>query len=157
MGHLSRDLLRDAGEHLIDVLDPSLVRLLGEADAWAYDIFALSDATRGRPLAPFAFWALCQLGCVEALSLDSRRLMRFLTAVESSYDPELPYHNNVHAADVCQKIYVLLAGGGRRGTVEDKESCAAAVLAAAVHDFGHVGVTNAFLVATEHPLAITYR
>ena len=65
--------------------------------------------------------------------------------------------SNVHAADVVQRVFTLLTHGGRKGLLADKAACAAVVLAAAIHDYGHLGVTNAFLIATEHPLAITYR
>ena len=65
--------------------------------------------------------------------------------------------SNIHAADVVQRVFTLLTRGGRKGLLADKVACAAVVLAAAIHDYGHLGVTNAFLIATEHPLAITYR
>ena len=88
----ARDIARQAASPAVDVLDQGLARLLAESDSFAYDIFALADATQGRPLAPLAFWALCQLGCVDSLGFDARRLMRFLTAVEDGYDPVLAYH-----------------------------------------------------------------
>lgn len=64
--------------------------------------------------------------------------------------------SNVHAADVTQRVFTLLTRGGRKGLLADKVACAAMVIAAAIHDYGHLGVTNAFLIATDHPLAITY-
>lgn len=89
---LARDIARQAASPAVDVLDPGLARLLAESNLFAYDIFALAEATQGRPLAPLAFWALCQLGCVDSLGFDARRLMRFLTVVEDGYDAGLSYH-----------------------------------------------------------------
>ena len=35
-------------------------------------------------------------------------LLNFLTTLEEHYMKSVPYHNNLHAADVTQSIHVLL-------------------------------------------------
>ena len=139
------------------ILEPPLVDMLQTAGEWQYDLSPLVRATEGRPLAPLAFWALLRLDCVDALNLDARKLLRYLKLVADSMQADLPYHNELHVAQVVSRMFALVKYGGRRDLLEDKAVSAACILAAAIHDFGHLGVSNAYLVTTRHPLAITYR
>ena len=59
-------------------------------------------------------------------------------------------------AAVVHTMRCICVGGGLFPKYLDAVDLAACYLAGAVHDLQHHGLTNAFLVATEHPLAITY-
>lgn len=76
-------------------------------------------------------------------------------AVEETYKQDNKYHNSVHAADVAQAAMIILKAG--RSTVAfTKLEIFSLVVAAAVHDLGHPGYTNDFLINTQHPNAIVY-
>ena len=81
----------------------------------------------------------------------------YLCACETTYRANNPYHNNSHAADVTQTAACLLrafcAAAGR--PVPPLERFCV-LLASAVHDLGHPGVNNDFLVRTRHRLAGLY-
>ena len=94
-----------------------------------------------------------------------------MTAIEDGYGryPSIPYHNNIHAADVLQAAYVLLLNPVFDGIFTDLEVCArfysllllisqvfATIIAAAAHDVGHPGFSNQYMSATQSPLAILY-
>lgn len=66
-----------------------------------------------------------------------------------------PDHNSVHAADVVQSLSVLISTPtiSRKLTSVEK---LAILLAAALHDYDHPGVSNNFLIKTRDPLAILY-
>ena len=84
-------------------------------------------------------------------------LCKFLVAIEATYPkyPDTSYHTNTHGADVTHSTHVLLQTPRLAGVFTNLEVLAT-ILAAIVHDAGHLGVSNNFLVACEHEHAITY-
>ena len=81
--------------------------------------------------------------------------LRFLHRMEAGYKPN-PYHNRTHAADVLHTLHVLLHRGGLVPGYADPMSLLACYLAAIIHDYEHVGLTNDFLVSSSDPLALRY-
>lgn len=89
--------------------------------------------------------------------LDRATTSAYLNACETTYRAANPYHNNTHAADVTQTAAVLLrafCGAAERPVPKSERFCV--LLASAVHDLGHPGVNNDFLVRTRHRLAGLY-
>ena len=74
--------------------------------------------------------------------------------MQLAYQPN-PYHNFTHAFDVTHAMFCLidLFGVGAVLRPIDKLTL---LLACICHDVAHPGVNNAFLVATESPLAMLY-
>ena len=83
------------------------------------------------------------------------KLSRFLHRVEEGYRTN-PYHSRTHAADVLRTLHVLLHRGGLVPGYADPTYLLASYLAAIIHDFEHVGLSNDFLVNTCDPLALRY-
>ena len=101
--------------------------------------------------------------------------MKFLDLVCHFYShgSDIPYHNELHGADVMQGLHAMLS---KTGVVQVYESDGAtkcnvpsalshalsrvnhfgALLAALCHDIGHPGYTNRFLVRTSDPIAVHY-
>ena len=77
-----------------------------------------------------------------------------MKAIERSYRPN-PYHCALHAADVTQTTGAVLLADGFKARLTPLELLAT-LLAAAVHDAGHPGVSNDFLIRTRADVAITY-
>ena len=91
-----------------------------------------------------------------ALFSCSGVLTSYLMAVQGAYN-DMPYHNATHAADVTQTMNYFLSRGGLAAAAQlTKEMLLGSILAAIVHDVGHIGVNNPFLIATGHALAIRY-
>ena len=74
--------------------------------------------------------------------------------VEAGYIDN-PYHNNIHAADVTQTMSFFITKPFLLPYVKPLEILGS-LLAAAIHDYAHPGLNNAFHVATDHELAIRY-
>lgn len=143
---------------------------LGDAlTSWCVDMLNLDALTGGRPLSTLGMHLFEQLGLMKHFGLPEQKLRRFLLEIEDGYSPANPYHNKAHAASVMHATYALLELGGVASTVSPAmsrdgaspectrmEVLMACLLAAAVHDFEHVGLTNDFLVRTEHPRALLY-
>jgi hypothetical protein len=82
-------------------------------------------------------------------------MLGWLSRVEEGYLRTNPYHNALHAADVCANVdyFIRQPNLQRHLSAVDK---LAALIAALIHDMGHPGVNNTFLETTKNELAITY-
>jgi hypothetical protein len=99
----------------------------------------------------------------------SSTFFHWVGAVEKGYLNH-PYHNSVHATDVmCASNSYLIhsglhsrinnasfGGGGGFDNLSWQLAQFSLLVAAAVHDIGHIGVSNAYLKSVNHPLCIEY-
>jgi hypothetical protein len=92
---------------------------------------------------------------VDTLNIREKTLIEFLKAIENKYNPEVSYHNHVHAADVTQSLHVLLQMGAKNFT-EEKLELFSMLISAVVHDVGHTGLNNNFHVNSRSELALLY-
>jgi hypothetical protein len=82
-------------------------------------------------------------------------LKSFLEQISNGYMSSTPYHNETHAADAAQTLHYFLTNGDF--AVNAKMSPAtifAAIFSSLVHDFGHPGFNNGYLVASGHSWAL---
>jgi len=90
---------------------------------------------------------------LEDLGVPKENFAKFCDSLEKEYSKP-DYHTSVHAADVAQAVAFLLAEG-----LYDQLTplqAFAIIVAAAVHDVGHPGFNNAFLIATESNEALRW-
>jgi len=88
------------------------------------------------------------------LNTTSSLATSFLRDLSEGYFPNA-YHNSIHGADVCNAVGYFLAQpefGGKFSQLE----IACTLISALVHDVGHPGLNNAFLVATMSTEALLY-
>ncbi|CAH7671616.1 hypothetical protein BY996DRAFT_4593891 [Phakopsora pachyrhizi] len=110
-------------------------------------------------------------------------LANLVRNLEAAYDPRNAYHNFRHAVDVVQAVYTILSHEGvvpsldwvirketegdesmnwhrqpigRLGHALDDMTIWALLLAAAGHDVGHPGLSNAFMVNARTPIAYVF-
>jgi len=128
-------------------------------EGWRLDAFVLSESCAGKPLAALGTFSLEYLGLVEYFSIDRRKASAYFARIEEGYDEALPYHNRRHAASVVHSLVGLLRNTALAKHVAPALGCSeqlvalACVLAAAVHDFEHLGLTNDFLIRCSHERA----
>lgn len=142
-------------------LSADVEEILGAAlSSWEVDALKLADLTGRRPLSTLGLRMFDTLGLVDRFRLNRPKLARFLLEIEAGYDNTMPYHNRAHAASVLQLMYALLVHGGVAQAVsmegDGQLEIMAGLLAAAIHDFEHKGVTNAFLVQTGDERALRF-
>lgn len=87
--------------------------------------------------------------------LDRAKVINFLLRVEQEYNPN-SYHNNTHAADVTQTAAVILGSFKKQVKEISKLEYFSIIVASAVHDLGHLGVNNDFLINSRHPRSTMY-
>lgn len=148
------------------IRDPEAARLLERSGSPGFDALAFSalPSVLGKPLQCLGY-RIIKEGLLEALSnqgivkkalehkFDSC-LVRFLGATDALYS-SVPYHNSAHAADVMMTMEWILKSAYMRAQVSALDHLMVMV-AAAIHDVGHPGRNNLFLIKTMHPLAINY-
>ncbi|KAJ9515811.1 hypothetical protein QJQ45_008651 [Haematococcus lacustris] len=137
---------------IVDELEQFLV---SGADQWTFDAFRLDQLSSGHALSTLAFYLLQSTGLMKQHSIRGVKVARFLRAIEAGYQANA-YHNAIHAADVLQTMHVVLQRSGMLPRYADPLTHLACLLAAAVHDLEHVGLTNDFLNSSDHDLAIRY-
>eukprot|EP00918_Siedleckia_nematoides_P024754 GHVU01053463.1.p1 GENE.GHVU01053463.1~~GHVU01053463.1.p1 ORF type:complete len:804 (+),score=104.29 GHVU01053463.1:1466-3877(+) len=132
--------------------DPLLERL----DDWDFPLFQIENNTQGQSLRAVAFEAIRRFAPLKP-PFNLERLGRFLLQIQAGYSETLPYHNRVHAADVTQTCYWFLKPGGAQEAFQLEDiDCASLMLACAIHDYKHKGLSNAYLSNTNDERAIRY-
>jgi 3'5'-cyclic nucleotide phosphodiesterase len=110
----------------------------------------------GEGLSILLDYTFDQNGLYEALGIDEQKLKNFSKKIAAGYLNN-PYHNKTHALDVCQTTYFFLNKCHFREQAElSSLEIAAMLLAAAVHDYEHPGLTNIFLILSRHEIALRY-
>lgn len=96
--------------------------------------------------------------CYFDLNITPEKVCNFLREIEKRYNHNIPYHNNVHAADVTQTLHCLLQFVGEELICQiwDPIEIFAILLAATFHDVGHDGMNNLYQKHTRSNLAIRY-
>ena len=123
---------------------------------WDFDIFRLQSTV--LPLTKVTMSVFYKYNLIPLLGLDENVCINFFMAIEHKYKPypQLTYHTSLHAADVVHSMYNLMEETQRLGFTTTPLKIFSALVAAAIHDVGHPGLTNPFLCAIHHPLAILY-
>ena len=117
-------------------------------NSWNFDVFGIDN----KDITPYVVRMFHELGLLEVI--DVFKLRRFITEVDNIYRDN-PYHCFKHAIDVTHTtyLYILMVRESLNMTQLEMFSL---LVAALVHDMDHPGVTNAYLIATRDPLAMTY-
>jgi hypothetical protein len=90
----------------------------------------------------------------EGWKVNRRTVENFLHIIEDGYLPN-SYHNNIHATDVTQTTAIIMDSLAKQAQIP-KLDLFCIIIASAVHDLGHLGVNNDFLINSKHPRATTY-
>ncbi|KAK9908731.1 hypothetical protein WJX75_002027 [Coccomyxa subellipsoidea] len=135
--------------------NPALAAELGKVDDWdAFDVFKVASLTGDRPLEPIMLAVLQHFDLIDKLRLPDKKLRNYLRGVEDLYLKN-PYHNSTHAADVVQGLACLFSNNDFTAQLTDLEMLSM-ILACAIHDVGHPGVTNEYLINTHADAALLY-
>ncbi|KAJ3152833.1 cAMP-specific 3',5'-cyclic phosphodiesterase 4D [Geranomyces variabilis] len=134
---------------------PETVPLLVRINEYNFPIFDFEQATKNRPLLVLSHHLVVQSGLLGRLQLPVDKFLNFMSEIEQGYNPELTFHNSIHATDVLHCIHYLISLPRLRKCFTDMEVLAF-YIAAAIHDYDHPGVNNHFLIATSDPRALLY-
>jgi hypothetical protein len=128
--------------------------LLG-LDKWTYDIFLIEERSCGNPLFYVIFSLFHKFDLFERLSIDKETMRKFVCGVEAGYRASVPYHNSTHAADVAQSVHFFLTMVDMPQYLTAEEMFSL-IMAAALHDYRHPGVTERFCTDLSHEMSLVY-
>mmetsp|Transcript_4051 Transcript_4051/g.11878 ORF Transcript_4051/g.11878 Transcript_4051/m.11878 type:complete len:596 (-) Transcript_4051:640-2427(-) len=129
--------------------------ILTSLRTWNFNVF---DAMSMIPREAYLFLGLAifeDSHLEEIFELENEKLCKFLLKVEHGYSEKQPYHNKMHSLDVCQTMHYMLHVAGLGEAVSDLARLAG-IISALIHDVGHFGLNNGYLMQTNHDLALTY-
>eukprot|EP00002_Diphylleia_rotans_P016194 TRINITY_DN3149_c0_g1_i3.p1 TRINITY_DN3149_c0_g1~~TRINITY_DN3149_c0_g1_i3.p1 ORF type:complete len:782 (+),score=144.11 TRINITY_DN3149_c0_g1_i3:43-2388(+) len=147
----SLSLLRELTTQQKSVIDS----IFDKRDPWNWDVFELNVITQGRALQIVAVHLFRKHKFVSKFKIDEEKMINFFAAIEGGYGKKIPYHNNMHAADVLLSVEHLLTSEPFKSHISDIELFGA-LLAACVHDYNHPGLNNAFQINTMSTEALIY-
>jgi hypothetical protein len=144
----SRAVSEEEVGYLVDLIagaearKPELMAQLGKRVS--FNIFDMTEVCPEQPMVLTAIVAIRSFGLIQTLRLNEPKLLMFLKQVEAGYFSVNPYHNNIHAADMLNRLVCILRMEAFfvDGSVASGCFLLSAILAAAVHDYGHPGMNN---------------
>ncbi len=121
-----------------------------------FNIFKLEEKVgRDNILPVTTTYVFASLGLFSII--DYTKFEPFIFRVASGYHRQNPYHTDLHAADMVQSLLVYSIYGSLQKVLDFNDlDLISLFISAAIHDFGHPGYTNNFLINTKHELAIKY-
>ncbi|CAI2387561.1 unnamed protein product [Moneuplotes crassus] len=121
-----------------------------------FDMFELNKATNGNELAILSSFLLNKHNLFVTCAIDPSVYTNFILEVQRNYN-EVAYHNKCHGADVCRLSYYYATTHGlmEKAKLSDLD-LATLIIGGSVHDLGHQGVNNSFLIETQHSWALKY-
>ena len=89
--------------------------------------------------------------------LDMNKLLDFVQKIFQGYHHTVQYHNDMHAADVTQMVYLFLTKGKLIPLAQLTEmDTLVTIISSICHDYNHDGFTNSFHINSMSELAIRY-
>jgi hypothetical protein len=135
---------------------PAAKRFLLGLDQWTFNIFDVQDqGLADSTLVLVGMQLIFRHQLHVTFGFDDDMLKSFLEQISGGYKASTPYHNEMHAADAAQTLHYFLTRGDFAINAKLRPATIfAALFAALVHDFGHPGFNNGYLVASGHDWAL---
>ena len=141
---LKSGIMNRINENLLDFESPK------------FNIFKLEEKVGRENILPVtSTFVFASLGLFALF--DYKKFEPFIFRAAGRYIRENPYHNDLHAADMVQTLLVYFLYGNLQKSLELTDLDIASIfLAAAIHDLGHPGYNNNFLINSKSDIAIRY-
>jgi hypothetical protein len=139
---------------LKDLLLQKVVNIIGDLSDWNLNMFKINKLTNGSPLVTISWCIFKKHNLLSAMKINPNTFVKYMGRIESAYESH-PYHSNIHGADVLHGLHYMMNTLGFMSSLSTLDLFTA-LFSAAVHDVGHLGVSNRFLIASNHPLALRY-
>ena len=161
----SKDIKTKVSQHRRNTLNPELLKSgimnrinedLLDFESPNFNIFKLEEKVgRDNILPVTSIYIFSSFGLFSII--DYTKFEPFIFRVASSYHRQNPYHTDLHAADVVQSLLVYTLFGNLQKILDFNDlDLICLFISAGIHDLGHPGYTNNFLINTKNELAIKY-
>lgn len=129
-------------------------------EEWHFDVEEADADNSQLTLYSLFFDCLHSQNVDRDLGLSRCTIRRFVEQLMVHRNP-YPYHNVMHTTYVLQNVNLMMTKGGCLKGLAPDAACQPMLMftmlvAACLHDAGHTGTSNDYLVKTEHELAVTH-
>lgn len=114
-----------------------------------------ASSFKGVGLFKVMFFLFDHFDLLESFKINNETFFHFLFELRGTYN-RVPYHNWIHAVDVCQFLAYLLNCSGLN-KIFNKFEIFGMLVAAVCHDAHHDGFTNQYNVKAQTPLGILFK
>jgi len=158
IGRMSINLLNNVQMGMKNDIDVNqqIFSMNNSIDSVDFNIFEYSDKFgRENVLINISDYIFEQysLYCV----INSKRFETFLDKIRVGYDYLLPYHNDLHAADVLQTCHLFSVMSNLKDEMDlTTLDLAAFFISAIIHDFKHPGLNNTYQINKRTKIANKY-
>ncbi len=147
-------------ENSINTLDIKNIHLLNESlskyEDFDFDIFELDQIAGKSSLLYLSREIFDSLYFFVDL-IPEMKFRNLISEITKGYSRESKYHNDLHAADVLQTVYILMEKGNIYYNCELTElDYLSILLSAIIHDYKHPGYNNSYLINSIHSIAICF-
>jgi len=73
-----------------------------------FSVFRFAELSNGKPLLHMAWCVVESMRLCESVGVDKELFLVFVHRLEDGYNTEIPFHTNVHVADVTQTLFWML-------------------------------------------------
>lgn len=130
--------------------------LLKNVSSFYFDPFEFMEATGHQELVTISTYLMNEHQLFGSLKIIPETFIKFMTKVQGGYN-NVSYHNKTHATDVCQNCYYFCMDCEFKDKAKLTDiDMAAIIVATSCHDYEHFGFNNAYLIETQHEIAIRY-
>lgn len=124
-------------------------------DQWDFDIFKYYEILGDMTLPHFGLKIFYKYSLLEKFSILDTNLLELLTKIHKSFYDRSVFHCSMYTIQTTYNFYYFVRKGGVMRHLSDLDLMAG-LIACLIHDVGHPGVTNSFLISTRHLKAIRY-
>jgi len=129
---------------------------LNKIEDFEFNVFELDELVRTNTMVYVANEIFNSLYFYEDV-IDEKCFRKFVQAISDGYSRDVAYHNDLHATDVMQTVYVMMEKGSVYYKCSLMEIDYVAILVAAMcHDFKHPGIGNSYLISSKHSIAMSF-
>jgi calcium/calmodulin-dependent 3',5'-cyclic nucleotide phosphodiesterase len=132
-----------------------LVKMLDTFEEWNFDIFKYYEILNEQTLPHFAFRVFHKYCLLEKFTIPESNFLELWNKIHKSFYDKSVYHCPMHTVQTTHNFYYLVRKGEIMKRISDLVLMAG-LIASLLHDVGHPGVTNSFLISTKHLKAIRY-
>ena len=130
--------------------------ILCKVEDFDFNIFELNDLVGKHTMIYVAHEIFNSLYFYEDV-INEKVFRNFVMKISDGYNRDVKYHNDLHATDVLQTVFVLMEKGNVYYKCQLMEMDYIAILVSAIcHDYKHPGIGNSYLVNSKHSIAMSF-
>ena len=132
-----------------------LIKMLDAFDDWDFDIFKYYEILGEQTLPHFGFRVFHKYSLLDKFSIPETNFFELMNKIHRSFYDKSVFHCPMYTAQVSHNFYYFIKKGEITKYISDL-IIMAGFIASLIHDVGHPGVTNFFLISSKHSKAIRY-